>query len=144
MKKLPQGAIYIPHREQLTNNPFDDTCGCSFFAYNWKLPAYSGAFLLTVDYFSFFTCNWSFFAYSFLLCLLSRIVLVNIFFFVFAWEFCIDKWRGFLVNFFWSPFPTKRSTETPQKFRGKFGAKFGAKFGTRTRRIRGTFVLRLF
>ena len=28
--------------------------GCGFFAYNWKLPAYSGAFLLTVDNFSFF------------------------------------------------------------------------------------------
>ena len=27
--------------------------GCSFFAYSWKLPAYSGAFLLTVDNFSF-------------------------------------------------------------------------------------------
>ena len=39
--------------------------GCSFFGYSWKLPAYSGAFLLTVDNFSFFTYNWSFFAYSF-------------------------------------------------------------------------------
>ena len=39
--------------------------GCGFFAYSWKLPAYSGAFLLTVDNFSFFTYNWSFFAYSF-------------------------------------------------------------------------------
>ena len=29
---------------------------------------------------------------------------------VFTWDFCIEKWRGFLVNFFWSPFPTKRST----------------------------------
>ena len=28
--------------------------GCGFFAYSWKLPAYSGAFLLTVDNFSFF------------------------------------------------------------------------------------------
>ena len=27
--------------------------GCSFFAYNWKLPAYSGASLLTIDNFSF-------------------------------------------------------------------------------------------
>ena len=27
--------------------------GCSFFAYSWKLPAYSGAFLLTVANFSF-------------------------------------------------------------------------------------------
>ena len=35
------------------------------FAYNWKLPAYSGAFLLTVDNFSFFTYSWSFFTYSF-------------------------------------------------------------------------------
>ena len=56
--------------------------------------------------------------------------IVNIFF-VFAWEFCIEKWRGFLVNFFWSPFPTKRSTKTPQKFRGKFGEKFGAKSRTK-------------
>ena len=39
--------------------------GCSFFAYSSKLPAYSGAFVLTVDNFSFFTCSWSFFAYSF-------------------------------------------------------------------------------
>ena len=51
---------------------------------------------------------------------------VNIFF-VFAWEFCIEKWRGFLVIFFWSPSPTKRSTKNPQNIRGKFGAKFGAK-----------------
>ena len=27
--------------------------GCGFFAYNWKLPVYSGAFLLTVDNFRF-------------------------------------------------------------------------------------------
>ena len=54
---------------------------------------------------------------------------VNIFL-VFTWEFYIEKWRGFLVNFFWSPSPTKRSTKTPRKFRGKFGAKFGANFGT--------------
>ena len=39
--------------------------GCGFFAYNWKLPAYSGAFLLTVDISSFFTYSWSFFAYNF-------------------------------------------------------------------------------
>ena len=38
--------------------------GCSFFAYSWKLPAYSGAFLLTVDSFSFFAYSFSFFAYS--------------------------------------------------------------------------------
>ena len=28
--------------------------GCGFFAYSWKLPAYSGAFLLAVDNSSFF------------------------------------------------------------------------------------------
>ena len=39
--------------------------GCSFFAYSWKLPAYSGAFSLTVDNFSFFAYSWSFFTYSF-------------------------------------------------------------------------------
>ena len=39
--------------------------GCGFFAYSWKLRAYSGAFLLTIDNFSFFSYNWSFFAYSF-------------------------------------------------------------------------------
>ena len=30
----------------------------------WKLPAYSGAFLLTVEIFSCFTYSWSFSAYS--------------------------------------------------------------------------------
>ena len=53
-----------------------------FFAYSWKLPAYNGALLLTVDKFSFlylqlellscflltkfsfFTYSWSFFAYN--------------------------------------------------------------------------------
>ena len=62
---------------------------------------------------------------------------VNIFL-VFAREFCIENRQGFLVNFFWSPFPTKRSTKTPRKIRGKFGAEFGAKFGTKIRKIRGT------
>ena len=45
--------------------------GCGFFAYSWKLPAYSGAFLLTVDNFSFFTYNWSFFASTVLASLLT-------------------------------------------------------------------------
>ena len=38
--------------------------GCGFFAYSWKVPAYSGASLLTVDNFSFSACSWSFLAYS--------------------------------------------------------------------------------
>ena len=50
-------------------------------------------------------------------------------FFVFAWEFCIEKWRGFLVNFFWSLSPTKRSTKSPRKIRGKFGANSGGNSG---------------
>ena len=65
---------------------------------------------------------------------------VNIFF-AFAWEFCIEKRWGVLVNFFWSLSPTKRSTKSPQKIRGRFGGKFGAKFGTKIRKIRETFVL---
>ena len=39
--------------------------GCGFFAYNWKIPAYNGAFLLRVDKFRFFTYNWSFLTYNF-------------------------------------------------------------------------------
>ena len=56
------------HRLEPYTNPYSDTSwnfGCGFFAYSWKLPAYSGAFLLTVDKFSFFTYSWSFFAYNF-------------------------------------------------------------------------------
>ena len=34
------------------------------FTYSWKLPAYSRAFLLTVDNFSFLTYSSSFSAYS--------------------------------------------------------------------------------
>ena len=48
--------------------------GCSFFAYSSKLPAHSGAFLLTVPNFSFFTYNWSFFA-------------PNISFLTYSWSF---------------------------------------------------------
>ena len=43
---------------------FSTFFGCGFFAYSWKLPAYSGAVLLTVDNFSFFAYSWSFLAYS--------------------------------------------------------------------------------
>ena len=47
---------------------------------------------------------------------------------------------GIFGEFFWSPSPTKRSTKTPQTIRGKIGAKFRMKI----RKIRETFVLRLF
>ena len=46
------------HREDPLKN------GCSFFAYSWKLPAYSRVFLLTVDNFSFFYLQLELFAYS--------------------------------------------------------------------------------
>ena len=45
-----------------------------FFAYSWKLPAYNGAFLLTVANFSYLTYNCSFFAY-------------NYSFFTYSWSF---------------------------------------------------------
>ena len=57
------------HRQFRTPTPqlrkFTKFNGCGFFAYSWKLPAYSGAFLLAVGNFGFFTYSWSFFAYSF-------------------------------------------------------------------------------
>ena len=40
-------------RATLCNYGGRSILGCSFFAYNWKLPAYSGAFILTVDNFAF-------------------------------------------------------------------------------------------
>ena len=60
-------------------------CGCSFFAYSWKLPACSGAFLLTVDNFSFFTYSWSFFAYSFS-------------FFTYSWSFFAYSGKVLLIR----------------------------------------------
>ena len=68
-----------------------------------------------------------------LLCLLSETFCE--YFFVFAWEFCIESGGDFLVNSFWSPFPMKQSTKNPRKIRGKFGAKFGAKSGTKIRKF---------
>ena len=65
---------YAPHSE-----------GCGFFAYSWKLPAYSGAFLLTVDNFSFFTYSWSFFAYSFS-------------FFTYSWSFFAYSGKVLLIG----------------------------------------------
>ena len=65
--------------------PRNGVTGCGFFAYNWKLPAYSGGLLLMVDNlsfftysffvhnFSFFTYNWSSFAYSGKVCLIRAL-----------------------------------------------------------------------
>ena len=43
----------------------DSSFRMRFFAYSWKLPAYSGAFLVTIDNVSFLAYSWSFFACSF-------------------------------------------------------------------------------
>ena len=59
--------------------------GCGLLAYSWKLPAYSGAFSLTVDNFSFFTYTWSFFAYSFS-------------FSAYSWSFCAYSGKVRLVR----------------------------------------------
>ena len=50
------------------------------------------------------------------------------FFFEFAWKFFRETWRGFLVKFFWSPFPTKRSTKTPKKIGENSEQNSGQKF----------------
>ena len=50
------------------------------------------------------------------------------FFFEFSWEFCIEELGGFLVKFFWSPFPTKRSTKTPRKIVQNSEQNSGRKF----------------
>ena len=57
------------------------------FAYSWKLPAYSGAFLLTVDNFSFSSYSWSFFAYSFS-------------FFTYSWSFFAYNGKVRLIRAF--------------------------------------------
>ena len=56
------------------SSPGPFVLGCGFFAYSWKLPAYSGTFLLTVDNFIFLTYSWSFLAY-------------NVSFFAYNWSF---------------------------------------------------------
>ena len=65
----PLLSITLPLCVPLNPPPFPlapaQIFGCGFFAYSWKLPAYSGAFLLTVDNFSFSAHSFSFFAYSF-------------------------------------------------------------------------------
>ena len=68
---------------------------------------------------------------------------VNIFF-VFAWEFCIEKWRVFFGEFFLVSVSHETKHEKSSRNREKSGAKSGAKFGTKILKIRGTFGLQLF
>ena len=62
------------------SNPLQRLKDAAFFAYSWKLPAYSGASLLSIDSFSFFTYSWSSFAYSFG-------------FFAYSWCFFAHNWK---------------------------------------------------
>ena len=54
-------------------------------------------------------------------------------FFVFAWELCIEKWRGFLLKFFLVSVSHETKHEKSSK-NSEFGAKFGAEFGTKIRK----------
>ena len=68
---------------------------------------------------------------------------VNIFF-VLAWEFCIDKWRGFLVIFFLVSVFHETKHENSSKISGKIRSKMQGKIRTKIRKIRelrsATFV----
>ena len=59
-------------------------------------------------------------------------------------DFALKNGGDFWWIFSGLRFPRNEARKLLKKFRGEFGAKFGAKFGTKIRRIRGTFVLRLF
>ena len=48
-------------------------------------------------------------------------------FFVFAWEFCIEKWRGFLVNFFLVSVSHETKHENSSKNSGKIRSKIRGK-----------------
>ena len=73
-----------------------------------------------------------------LLCPPSRRFFVD-FFLEFAWEFCIEKWRGFLVIFFWSPFPTKQSTKNSSKSSGKIRSEIRGKIRDENSKNSGNF-----
>ena len=78
-----------------------------------------------------------------LLCPLSK-KLVWMFFFEFAWEFCIEKWRGFSVSSFWSPFPTKQLTKNPLKNSGKIQSKVRGKIRDENSKVSGSFCSAAF
>ena len=61
--------------------PKDRQKDAASFAYSKKLPAYNGAFLLTVDNFSFFSHNWRFFVYNFS-------------FLAYSWSFFSLQWES--------------------------------------------------
>ena len=66
------------------------------------------------------------------------------FFFVFAWEFCIEKWRGFLVNFSGLRFPRNKARKLLINF-GEIRSKIRGKIRDGNSKNSGeTFVLQLF
>ena len=66
------------------------------------------------------------------------------FFFEFAWEFCIEKWRGFLVNFFSGlRLPQNEARKVLEKFGENSEQNSGQNSGRNFRKIRETFVLPL-
>ena len=63
---------------------------------------------------------------------------VNIFF-VFAWELCIEKWRGFLVNFFLVSVSHETKHEKSSKISGKIRSKIRGKIRDENSKNSGNF-----
>ena len=86
MRELGRGQVWNMASEILRQlNKAFNFWGCGFFAYNCKLPACSGAFLLTVDNFNFFACSWSLFTYNFS-------------FFTYGWSFFAYNGKVHLIS----------------------------------------------
>ena len=73
-----------------------------------------------------------------LLCPLSR-KLLWIFFFELAWEFCIEKWRGFLVNVFCVSVSNERKHEKSSKKSGKIRSEIRGKTRDENSKNSGNF-----
>ena len=63
-----EGADNTLHQNSTSSSSMDtakiEAVFWDVFAYNWKFPAYNGAFLLTIDNLGFLTYNWSCFVCS--------------------------------------------------------------------------------
>ena len=57
-----------------------------------------------------------------------------------AWEFCIEKWRGFLVKHFSGlRLPRKEATKSPRKIRGEIRSKIRGKIRDENSKNSGNF-----
>ena len=65
------------------------------------------------------------------------------FFFEFAWGFCIENFRVFLVNFSGLCLPRNEARKLLEKF-GKIRSKIRGKIQDENLKIRGNLVLQLF